>query len=267
MTDVLHLPYQYPETHVAVSEIIRRHSSNPVDIRKAVLANLDLVRTASVLDLGCGFGFMTEAVARKASPHVKVTGIDICQSNEKEFRARLQGRAGNVEFQCRQIKDTLSQANETYDAVVSSYSLYFFPEILSEIARVLKPNGLFLAVTHSEQNCFNLLSAVGVVDDDSVFSSLIQKFSGENGREYLNPYFQDVEQRKYQNTLRFEVSDLDDFVRYLEFKLPLFGVDPYQGKDVHGELVKKASTYLRRLGVAKVQKDDAVFICRGKRWS
>jgi cyclopropane fatty-acyl-phospholipid synthase-like methyltransferase len=54
--------YASPVRHAAISEIIRRVSSNPADVRDVALAGLELGAVRRVLDLGCGFGFLTARV-------------------------------------------------------------------------------------------------------------------------------------------------------------------------------------------------------------
>ena len=49
--------YPEPALHESISEIIRRHSSNRVDVRLAALEGIDFNRAHRLLDLGCGFGF------------------------------------------------------------------------------------------------------------------------------------------------------------------------------------------------------------------
>ena len=56
--------------------------------------------------------------------------------------------------------------------VVCSYSLYFFVDALPEIARVITPRGLLLAITHSETSFVGLLGAAGLARAGSILAIL-----------------------------------------------------------------------------------------------
>ncbi len=99
--------FENPDRHADASDIIRRHSTNPIDVRDAVLADLDLGFARQVLDLGCGFGFMAEALARRVAPQAQIIGIDACAANEAPFLARVAATGRTGRFVCRRIKAQL----------------------------------------------------------------------------------------------------------------------------------------------------------------
>ncbi len=84
-------PYEDPAAHAQVSALIRRHSSNPEDVRGALLERLDLERVEEILDLGCGFGFWAEVLARHSAPSARFTGIDACDRNECHYSTAPRG--------------------------------------------------------------------------------------------------------------------------------------------------------------------------------
>ena len=76
--------------HKFASEIIRTHSSNPRDIREVALEKLELSNCKKILDVGCGFGFFTEALRGRIHPEALVTGLDMIQGYEPFFSRKLQ---------------------------------------------------------------------------------------------------------------------------------------------------------------------------------
>lgn len=258
-------PFQSPETHEAVSAIIREHSTNKTDVREAVLANLDLAGAEAVLDLGCGFGFMTEAVARCVAPNAFILGVDMWAGNEQPFLERVGAAGRRGRFLCAQVGSTVPCPDRSYDLVVSSYSLYFFLDALPEVARVLRPGGRFLVVTHCERSFVGLLHAAGLEDQETPLRALSRKFSAENARRQLEEWFGEVTRRDYRNSLRFRPEHEDDLLDYLRFKLPLLVPDAQPGDELPEAIADSAKTTLARRGEIVVEKNDAAFCCRGPR--
>jgi len=255
-------PFQSPSAHESVSGIIRRRSTNSTDVRLAAIGDLDLASARKVLDLGCGFGFMAEALGDCIAPDAEIVGIDLWPTNEAPFLAKVSATGRRGRFFCAEVGSTFPCPDGTYDLVVSSYSLYFFVGALPEVARILAPEGLFLAITHSERSFIGLLRAAGLHPDKSPLLSLGHRFSAENGREQLGEWFGEVNRVDYQNSLHFDAEHADELLAYLRFKLPLMvaGVSP--GDDLPKEIETAARGALSRFGAVVVEKDDAIFRCR-----
>jgi ubiquinone/menaquinone biosynthesis C-methylase UbiE len=102
-----------------------------------------------VLDAGCGNGYST--LSHAARYRADFTGVDfvremIDSANEMKDQFQLRGR---VEFQVADVTD-LRFANGAFDTVISQRCLLNLPSreaqwsAMREIARVLKPGGLYL---------------------------------------------------------------------------------------------------------------------------
>lgn len=265
MLDPSLLPYESPTQHAAISEIIKRTSTNHADVRETVLTGLDLSFVGTVLDLGCGFGFMTEAVARRVADDARIVGVDACPANQQPFLERIAKTGRSGEFVCRHIQAQLDWPDDSFDLVVASYALYFFPDVLSEIARVMAPNGMFLAVTHTEGFCRDLLRIAGLRGPNSRLLTLIRRFSAENAAGLLAPWFGQSQRVDYRNSLRFEPRQRDDLRAYLQFKLPFLSPDSHPGSDLPAPLAQAVRTALSHRGRVVLDKNDAAFRCRRPR--
>ncbi len=121
-------------------------------IIEGIAAFVDLPEGGSCLDVGCGSGALTIAVAKR-NPGAQVTGIDrwgkeyasfnrpLCESN-----ARAEG-VKNVSFR-KGDATHLDFPDETFDAVTSNYVYHNIPSkdrqaILLETLRTLKKGGTF----------------------------------------------------------------------------------------------------------------------------
>jgi ubiquinone/menaquinone biosynthesis C-methylase UbiE len=114
-----------------------------------------LSKSRNVLEVGCGFGLTTEALARSGW---RVTCVDPSVTVLAKLKQRLD--AANQAAVLEQVDvDTLPFAPQTFEAVVAINTLEFHRkpvETIREIARVLVPGGRAVVAT------FNLLSPWGV---------------------------------------------------------------------------------------------------------
>lgn len=98
----------------------------------------------AVLDIGCGAGVDTLVAAIMVGPEGKVVGIDLTPQMLERARANLEKTSlGNVSFQEGSAEE-LPFAGGTFDVVISNGVFNLVPDkpkALSEIFRVLKPNG------------------------------------------------------------------------------------------------------------------------------
>ena len=255
-------PYQRPAGHEVVSTIIRRRSTNPRDIREVALGDLDLSFAKNVLDLGCGFGFMAEALAGRVAPDARFLGVDAWASNGPSFMDKVACNGRTAEFTCMKVGSKLPWPDQSFDLIVCTYALYFFVDAIPEVARVLTPRGLFLAVTHSERHVVGQLPAAGFAEAAAGLLALTRRFSAENGRQTLSEWFGEVTQIDYLNSLRFAAEDKDELFAFLRFKLPVLVPGAKPGDDLPLELTHYAEQTLARAGELIVGKNDAVFRCR-----
>lgn len=256
-------PFRCPSTHETISAIIQRRSTNGTDVRDVALHDLDLSFAKDILDLGCGFGFMAETLARRVAPDARLVGVDAWEANEAPFLEKIAATGRQGRFVCMQLASRLPWPNRSFDLVVCSYSLYYFVDILSEIARILAPHGLFVTLTHTESSMVSLLRSAGLDHDaGSGLLALTGRFSAENGRNLLKRWFGEVAQIDYRNSLRFEADHIDELLTYLRFKLPLLFPDSEPGADLPEVVAGFAEALLSRVGEVVIGKNDATFQCR-----
>ena len=97
----------------------------------------------SLLDIGCGGGFLTEEYARLGC---QVTGIDISPRSIAAARAHAGQENLSIDYQIGSASQ-LKYEGELFEIVSCCDVLEHIPnweEVIQEISRVLKPGGLFL---------------------------------------------------------------------------------------------------------------------------
>ena len=108
-----------------------------------LVAALPEGRYDEILDVGCGTGFVSEAmVARFGSS--RVTGVDPSPGMLDQFRAKLDGLPVEATLITAGVHD-MPVPDAAYDAVVSGMAFHWFPEkpaALAAMARRLKPGGV-----------------------------------------------------------------------------------------------------------------------------
>ncbi|MEM9433068.1 MAG: bifunctional 2-polyprenyl-6-hydroxyphenol methylase/3-demethylubiquinol 3-O-methyltransferase UbiG [Pseudomonadota bacterium] len=97
----------------------------------------------TVLDLGCAGGFMAEALTEKGA---QVTGIDPARKAIEAAKSRARSIGQSIRYDVG-VGEDLPYDNASFDTVVCVDVLEHVSDLnrtLSEIARVLRPGGVFL---------------------------------------------------------------------------------------------------------------------------
>jgi len=270
--------YKDVDEHIKTKHIITKYSTNTLDIRDVALGGIDLSGIRRVLDIGCGYGFFIEKLKGLLDSRAVVTGLDILESNKGPFlnsvaKVGYKGRfaRGMAEI----IKDMEDNA---FDLVITSYSLYFFPHLIKEISRVIRPDGLFIALTHSKFSINEVISLmysamekkdVSPPETTSILR-LFMAFSSEDGSLQLEPYFGRVEKVIFKNALIFPLDNIDECISYVKTKQhllfkELFRDFPKKAEDVIDCIYQEIYSHAQQKGVFKISKDDAVFRCLNPR--
>lgn len=117
----------------------------------------------AVLDLGCAGGFMAEALAARGA---QVTGIDPAADAIAAARAHARTQGLDISYDVG-VGEALPYVADSFDAVVCVDVLEHVADlnkVLSEVARTLRPGGLFLYDTIN-RNPLARLATITVAED------------------------------------------------------------------------------------------------------
>jgi ubiquinone/menaquinone biosynthesis C-methylase UbiE len=257
-------------THQAVARIIINHLSNETDVRETALNGLDISACRKILDLGCGFGFFSRAMKNRVHPDAEITGIDRHFQYKSPYMMSCKGTGLKCKFIDQGISALDTLPDKSFDLIICSYALYFFPDAITEIARVLKDDSFFVTITHAKPHMQeftayvrSILHKAGIDPGKRLpYESLIDNFSSINGMAKLRDGFCNVKQKPYKSDLIFNKKDYQDFVIYFNFKnsffLPHNDVDQEEWTSI---ILNHVKTDLERKGTLKITKDDIIFIC------
>jgi len=161
-----------------------------------------------ILELGCGHG---EVLEKLYSPESSITGIDINPNSIAIAKKRFSNR-DNVKILEGDIRK-LAYADETFDLIVCSEVIEHIPnpiEVLAEIRRLLKKDGIFVSTVPLEYLLIvlrtlilplRLIKGKGITVD-----AHLHNFTRGSYRKLLSEYF--------------SVTD----IRYVEFMIRILAV-------------------------------------------
>jgi ubiquinone/menaquinone biosynthesis C-methylase UbiE len=266
----IHKVFDDVQAHLRIAELIQKFSTNKRDIHRTALEGLDLTGCRQILDLGCAFGSFTDKLKGRVSREAVATGVDVIGSYEPLFlaacrRAGIQGR-----FFSTGTSILESFADRSLDLILCSYALYFFPDMIPEISRLLHKKGTFVAITHHRQNAGEMIELIKRILDtmglfherDLPLETITGRFSSENGEALLQPWFGRVNVIDFPNKLVFSKQDIEYFLEYYRFKSPLYftdtGLDMEATVPVVLERIRHAASETQGITISK---DDCIFIC------
>jgi ubiquinone/menaquinone biosynthesis C-methylase UbiE len=134
-------------TQGRLADVLETRGADPKqqEMRRMFLAEVEFPAAAQVLEVGCGTGVLTRALAGLAEVEA-VVGVDLAPSlldKARQLAADLPG----IRFEQADAR-SLPFADETFDVVVFASTLSHVPEperALAEAFRVLRPEGGRLA--------------------------------------------------------------------------------------------------------------------------
>lgn len=257
--------------HQEIAKIIKSHLVNRSDIREMAFGDLDLTDSKDILDLGCGFGFFTQALKGRVHPEAMVTGIDRHPEYEWFFFQSCDKAGIKADFKSKGIEHINNFRDNAYDLILCSYALYFFPESIAEISRILKPDGVFIAITHAIPHMTEFMTYIrGILKQngliltiDMPYEELISRFSNLNGKKELEPYFSQISTLDYKASLAFGKNDHKELVEYFNFKHAFFIPEVIDPDDsLHNKVSSSIKKDLLSRNGLKISKNDIIFVCK-----
>ena len=234
-----------------------KYSINPIHWFEWMFSQYHLDNGMKVLEIGCGNGELWQR-NQKNIPNIQLTLTDISQGMLDDAKNRLKD-IKDIDYQCFDCHQ-IPYDNQTFDIVIANHVLFYVQDIeqvLKEINRVLKNDGIFYCSTYGRKHMKEITDLIKEFNPKITLSNikLYDVFGLENGKIILEPYFKKIETLIHDDYLL--VNDVNDIINYIlschgnqsEFILKDYeSFKRYMEKKVKNEI--------------KITKAAGIFICR-----
>lgn len=234
-----------------------KYSINPIHWFEWMFSQYHLDNGMKVLEIGCGNGELWQR-NQKNIPNIQLTLTDISQGMLDDAKNRLKD-IKDIDYQCFDCHQ-IPYDNQTFDIVIANHVLFYVQDIeqvLKEINRVLKKDGIFYCSTYGKKHMKEITDLIKEFNPKITLSNikLYDIFGLENGKIILEPYFKKIETLIHDDYLL--VNDVNDIINYIlschgnqsEFILKDYeSFKRYMEKKVKNEI--------------KITKAAGIFICR-----
>jgi ubiquinone/menaquinone biosynthesis C-methylase UbiE len=238
----------------------QRFGTNPGDWHRWVFDQLALPGTVRILEVGCGTGRLWSANRDRIPDGWDVTLTDFSAGMLEAARRNLRELEGRLTFA---VADAMELPEELgrFDAVIANHMLYHVPDrprALAQIAGVLQPASRLYAATNGRGH----LNEIRAIEAEHGLDNSIGNDNGftlEDGAAQLQPWFEHVELRYYDDALY--VTEAAPLVAYIRSEIA-----PVEDTDSRlTELTRDIQARLARDGAFHVSKFTGLFIAAGAR--
>ena len=246
--------YKDPSNLNARIELHNRFSTNTYGWMPWVFDNyLELLPAqARILELGCGPATIWQANVARIPDGWDITLSDFSDGMLDAAWRNLVVTGRNFKFE--QIDaQSIPYPDENFDVVIANHMLYHVPDrpkAIAEIRRVLKPGGRLIATTVGERQMCEI-NAWCQRAGTALFP--VMPFTLENGMPQLQPYFAQVEMRRYEDSLR--ITEIEPLMAYIRSSSRITEFSESALEELRGELERE----LQSTGALLVTKDAGLF--------
>lgn len=202
-SDAREVEEQYATTdRLRTRAAVWRPAPGTVGARDAFVAAAVAPRPHRLVDVGCGDGVLTAAMAAALRDGAEVVGVGLSSAMVAATEAR-----GITAVQA--AADALPFDDDSQDVVTSGWMLYHVPDVdaaVAELARVVRPGGTVVVATNGAAHLHDLYQAAGA-------PPVSVAFAAEDGDEVLSRHFSQVSGTEHPSLAHFETRD--DAVAYL----------------------------------------------------
>ena len=232
-----------------------RFSQNPYPLHEWLFSKIGEKDQLSILDLGCGPGYLWINNIDKIPAKWEIVLSDISPQMLHESRERI---LRTMDYALMDIQ-ALPFARMRFDVIVASFVLHHIPQLkqsISNIRQRLVGEGKLLAVTSGEGHMGELKTWMSTFGIESGIWNAESKFTLQNGTGILSEYFERIEVFEYQDSLC--IPSVDPIMDYVISGISDEDVESLQPNLT--ELRRFLEGYLKKNGDIHITKETGVFV-------
>lgn len=234
-----------------------KYSTNKQGWFNWLFNQIDFSKVNRLLELGCGNGKLWQE-NRIDLRNREIFLSDISEGMVEEVRNKL-----GSDFNCIVADaEKIPFKDEYFDTIIANHVLFYLNDLnigLTEISRVLKPDGILYCSTYGKNHMKEITEIVQNFDSRISLSnhSLYDIFGLENGESILKEYFFNVKRMDYQDSL--EITESKPLIDYI---MSCHG----NQNEILGPRLNEFKEYIEELlennGKIVVTKEAGLFVCR-----
>jgi len=256
--------YSDSKKFMARIELHRRFRTNPYPWTNWIFDQFKFPRNAHVLELGSGNALLWKSNLKRIPEDAQILLTDFSDGMLNDARKLLGENSERFKFEVMDAQE-ITYPNNSFDITIANLMLYHIPnrkKAISEISRVLKPEGTLYATTYSSDNMKEFTDLLNNYDKNlyNPIEPFASAFGLENGAEQLSKSFKEVKMINYIDSL--EITEAEPIVDYV---LSFGSIK----ENIDGDNLKGFKDYLDSVldkdGVIKITKDTGIFIAKKPR--
>jgi SAM-dependent methyltransferase len=246
----------------ARANIHRLYSTSPLDWHVWAFEQLDLQPGMTVLECGCGPGWLWRNNLERIPAGCQITVSDFSDGMVAEAEAALADTGHDFRFQTVNIEE-IPFPDNSFDVVVANHMLYHVPNLakgLAEVRRVLKPNGRFYTATNGIDHMKEIKElTIQFLPESTEVEWPQLSFRLDNGRSLLSPPFDSIDLIIYPDSL--EVTDVEPLIAYIQSMtlLQAIGIDEETAVIKMNQLAAAIAQEIEATGSFHITKSSGLF--------
>jgi ubiquinone/menaquinone biosynthesis C-methylase UbiE/DNA-binding transcriptional MerR regulator len=236
-------------------------SINPLGWHRWFFEQLVKGHHLKILELGCGNAALWCRNKERIPESWSITLTDVSSGMLEEARINLEDLRARFQFLVADAQ-SIPFHDQEYDIVIANHMLYHVPDIpqaVSEMYRILKPNGLLYVSTMSKQHLQEFEEIAHSFDPKlRVMDPVMERFHLDNGEGILSEWFKEVSLIRYEDHML--VTETQPLIDYMTST-------PMNAREhLVGSTLNKFRAFLMekidREGSIYITKDSGFFLAR-----